>query len=553
MNTEVLIILFFGVIMTSLAVYAATRGKAAPEEKPAESPSPDTKAPTAQDLGAIAEKLESRLENLAHPGDCLQDEDFEKAAAALASDAYTIVQVRNYAMGSNWVLQCIGLEALRRREDSAAILDRTRSRLKNLWAWPLYFAIRFLDEKSDEPEIGNMLTGAQYWWADNAMLCEELGTLFEKRLKAGEEVILGKSFSAADDETRGNIDKFVAALQDRVRQPIQAAIKARSKDSIDRNFLRSSGEILSRDQLRDPVFVTKQISRLKEELIAELTGGRPKSILVVGDSGVGKSALRRLLANELLDAGWHVFKTSATNIIADKVYVGQIEGQVQKLARHASVAKRVAIYVDRLNELDEFGRHSRKDTSILDQLWPMIENQEMFFVSETTPSGLQAMLKRYPSLPTSLKIVKMEPATEAATAEMAGSLLDLVDVELSESRKDEVVAEALQLSQQYLSHKSLPGSVLTLVELSVVRSQRSDDDEPLNRVHVLGALSQISGLPKDVLDERQKLDVDAVRQAFTKRIIGQDEAVECLVERIAMLKAGLTDPSRPVGVFLFAG
>jgi ATP-dependent Clp protease ATP-binding subunit ClpC len=57
----------------------------------------------------------------------------------------------------------------------------------------------------------------------------------------------------------------------------------------------------------------------------------------------------------------------------------------------------------------------------------------------------------------------------------------------------------------------------------------------------------------DVIDDRQSLDLDHVRAAFRKRVLGQDEAIDCLVDRIAMLKAGLVDAGRPIGVFLFAG
>lgn len=547
-------LVLLGIVIAGVAVYAITGGRLAPDkkkdtedadEKPEESKSVD--------LDAIAEKLESPFDKMAHPGDALKNPEFTRAVAALCDDGYTVAQVRNYAQGSNWILQCIGFEALARREDSAAVLERTRARLRNIWAWPLYFAVRFLDTKSSEPEIGNILAGAQSWWAQNAMLGEELGAVFRKRLANGEQVVLGTLYDGLDVDDRKAVDRFVETLSDDVRQPIETAIEKHGKDAIDRQFLRSVGELLTGDRLREPVYLTDQISRLRKEQADEIVDGDPRSVLIVGESGVGKSALRRLLAFSLIDAGWRVFKTSGANIIADKVYVGEIEGQVRKLSQNATVAKRVAVYVDRLNELDELGRHKGKNSSVLDQLWPMIESQEICFVSETTPGGLQAMLRRFPSLPTAMKIVKMDPASESATAEMANSLLDLVDPGASQVQKDEVVAEALQLSQQYLVHKALPGSVLSLVELASIRAKRDRHNRPLDRTHVLEALSQVSGLPRDVLDERQKLDVDTVRDAFARRIIGQDEAVDCLVERIAMLKAGLTDPSRPVGVFLFAG
>ena len=71
------------------------------------------------DLAALADKVEPVMDKLAHPGDILANADFETAVAALASDAYTIDQASNYALGANWILTCIGYEALSRRDDSA--------------------------------------------------------------------------------------------------------------------------------------------------------------------------------------------------------------------------------------------------------------------------------------------------------------------------------------------------------------------------------------------------------------------------------------------------
>ena len=70
---------------------------------------------------------------------------------------------------------------------------------------------------------------------------------------------------------------------------------------------------------------------------------------------------------------------------------------------------------------------------------------------------------------------------------------------------------------------------------------------------MLETLSQLTGLPISILDNRERLDLASIREFFAGRVIGQDEAVDSVVERIAMLKAGLNDPERPIGVFLFAG
>ena len=70
---------------------------------------------------------------------------------------------------------------------------------------------------------------------------------------------------------------------------------------------------------------------------------------------------------------------------------------------------------------------------------------------------------------------------------------------------------------------------------------------------MLATLSETSGLPLHLLDPNTRLDLGSVHAFFADRILGQPEAVACLVERIALIKARLTDPNRPLGVFLFVG
>jgi ATP-dependent Clp protease ATP-binding subunit ClpC len=110
---------------------------------------------------------------------------------------------------------------------------------------------------------------------------------------------------------------------------------------------------------------------------------------------------------------------------------------------------------------------------------------------------------------------------------------------------------ALDAAGRYLSGSGLPGSALLMLKLTALRAK--DAEGPIGPRHILQTLSQLSGLPVSILATREQLDLKAVRNFFAARVIGQDEAVEAIVGRIAMLKAGLGDPNKPIGVFLFAG
>jgi ATP-dependent Clp protease ATP-binding subunit ClpC len=90
-----------------------------------------------------------------------------------------------------------------------------------------------------------------------------------------------------------------------------------------------------------------------------------------------------------------------------------------------------------------------------------------------------------------------------------------------------------------------------MLKLTALRAK--DTDGAIGPLQIVQTLSQLSGLPVSILDASEQLGLKPVRNFFAARVIGQDEAVEAIVGRIAMLKAGLNDPNKPIGVFLFAG
>jgi ATP-dependent Clp protease ATP-binding subunit ClpC len=114
------------------------------------------------------------------------------------------------------------------------------------------------------------------------------------------------------------------------------------------------------------------------------------------------------------------------------------------------------------------------------------------------------------------------------------------------------VPVALSSARQYLSAATFPGSVLDLIKLTANRVLKAGT-AAVQSHDVIVTLAQLTGLPVSILDNKERVDLASIREYFTSRVIGQDEAVSAIVDRIAMLKAGLNDPGKPIGVFLFAG
>src|SRR5262249_4640039 len=159
------------------------------------------------------------------------------------------------------------------------------------------------------------------------------------------------------------------------------------------------------------------------------------------------------------------------------------------------------------------------------------------------------LLQLRPTLRGLLEIVPLAAQSEEETQTLAHALV----AAQAENAVFEVdpgcVAVAVGTVRQYLGSSGFPGSVLQLLKLAVAAAEHDGHD--VTAADILAALSQLTGLPVSMLDHEQRIDLAEIRDFFAQRVIGQDEAVTAIVERIAMLKAGLSDPDRPTGVFLF--
>ncbi|MEO0617204.1 MAG: AAA family ATPase [Pseudomonadota bacterium] len=506
----------------------------------------------ADSFDTLVEKVEGRFERIAHPEEMLNDEDFIAAVNHLVGASYSLEQVGNFATGGNWVLRAIAFEALARGDESGEIVDRAVRATRTVGAYPMYFLVRYLNSRAKIAVVDDIVSAASYWWRDNEIMIAAVSSAIDAQQARGQSVELSARYAALEEDDLANADAFIDSIPDPQGAELKAARNAARAQRVDEHFLRSIGDLVTSPADDLLIYDTDQLVRLQAAFIEDLDAGSIRTMLLVGPSGVGKSVARAKFQNMLLERGWRIVHTSAQQLIADRKYIGEIEGQIKRLVENAAVSKRIAIFVNNLRELHELGRTSGKNASILDQLWPAIEQRQIVLIGEATPAGLQRLVRSFPSLSTRVRVLTMQPSTEVEAAKLANQLLaDLTD-DLDTTARAQVIDESVRLAQQYLGHKSMPGSVLSLLELAALRAER-EGTVPLSRAHVLSALGQVSGLPAEILDDRQGLDVEALRASFRKRVVGQDEAVDCLVERLAMLKAGLSDPGRPIGVFLFAG
>jgi ATP-dependent Clp protease ATP-binding subunit ClpC len=343
-----------------------------------------------------------------------------------------------------------------------------------------------------------------------------------------------------------NDDDDVGEFVDRNGAELGARFVAAYEEWRTLAVLTGFGRVWSRPFDRPPALLAGRRRELVEHVLASLRETPRRSVVLVGEHGVGKTALAKV-ALDRLDAV--VFEATAAQVQAGAVYIGELEGRVKQLGE-ALAGRKVVWSHPELQEALYAGQHSRSPHGLLDAILPYVESGAITIVAEATPSAYDLLTAARPRVASAFDVVRVRALDERDAIAVARHSLehDRLDV----TTDDATLAETFELAQQFLPGVAPPGNLIRLAAATAAETAERGDASFDGR-DVLAKLAAASGLPLALLDPASPLPVAEVRAFFEQRVLEQPEAIECLVERIAMIKAGVTDPTRPLGVFLFLG
>jgi len=481
-----------------------------------------------------ARVLEDRHGTAATPADLLGDPDFEEAVALLCEEEVRIKDVTTLAGHSSRFVAAIAAAALARRADAPKRWrDAALARLQRASDLEIHFLLEALLANYSKPLVARVL--AALGEEPNERIEAMTVAFVRRRLEAGEEVTEDdlKRFVGAGAE--GFVERIAEAVPE-----LQGPVEAWRSSLVDWDFLTYFARILEPGTGSRAAPVGARGAAI--DAIVDAVRER-RSVLVVGRSGVGKSAVIRAALGRLDESGWRAFEATASDVNAGASYIGQLEGRVADIARRLA-RRRVAWVMPAAEDALFAGTYRENPRGLLDAVLPHLLSGDVVLVGEIEPLALDQLLQARPRLAPAFDVVLVEePETEDALA-IARDWAAAAAVDAP----DEILVQAQELAGHFVAGTAAPGGMLRLLKAAAARAAGA-----LTSRTLLEALSASSGLPVRVLDPDAVLDLGEVRAVFEGRVLGQPEAVDCLLERIALVKAGLTDPTRPLAVLLFVG
>jgi ATP-dependent Clp protease ATP-binding subunit ClpC len=463
----------------------------------------------------------------------LADERFQRVADLLSElDDGALLAGSD---GKDGLYAAAALEALRRRAPSQEIARELFEHLERMRGQRAVFLLRALDRHAGEDLLTLVFGRAGKPWTGAAL--ETLRELARRR--RDEPIALG---GVTDDRVDAAVE-LADALGDALPGSVLDALRGLAAPR------RVAGQLRSIARVRRTYEVVEAGAQLLPDegfdrdvaaLAEAVRSGKP--LLVVGERGTGRLSRLRAAAALLASDGWMTFEAGAAEINAGMTYVGELEGRISHLVRTLD-GERVLWIAPSFEALLYAGvTRQNPQGGALDLLLAGMADARVHVAGILAPGPYERLIRARPELRDAFDVVRVEAMDEPRTLALAAAAAPGTD--------PRVLREALALGRHFLGDAALPGALLSLIE--AMRRRRPGAD-PLTMADVLSTITERSGLPASLLDERERLDIDGLRTFFNARVIGQPEAVECMIERVALLKAGLTDPTRPQAVLLFVG
>jgi len=286
-----------------------------------------------------------------------------------------------------------------------------------------------------------------------------------------------------------------------------------------------------------------------------LNGPHRASVLLVGPPGCGKTALVRELARRRREFGLAqtpFWSTNGARLMVGPIGFGMWQQRCQQMCREVSKTHAI-LHLNSLAELLEVGKATRGEQSIGSFLRPWIARGEVLAIAECTPEQLGALERHEPHLLAAFEQVTVPESTPEQTLRILHHVYDaapgrLADHTFAASRA--ALARLHQLHLRYATYSARPGRPLRFLQNLLADSF---PEKTLSDDRVIAAFSRETGLPTLLLDDTLPLDLDQCAGWFAHRVIGQPAGVARVVDLLALIKARLARPGKPLASFLFIG
>ncbi|MBU1365686.1 MAG: ATP-dependent Clp protease ATP-binding subunit ClpA [Gammaproteobacteria bacterium] len=300
-----------------------------------------------------------------------------------------------------------------------------------------------------------------------------------------------------------------------------------------------------------------------ERVIQTLCRRRKNNPLLVGEAGVGKTAIAEGLARKVVEgdvpeilAKANVYSLDMGSLLAGTKYRGDFEQRLKGVLKALQDNPQAILFIDEIHTLIGAGSASGGTLDASNLLKPALSSGQLKCIGATTYTEFRGIFEKDSALSRRFQKIDVNEPSVAETVEILKGLKARFEAHHGIKYSATAISSAVELSARYITDRHLPDKAIDVIDEAGAAQRilpKSKQKKVINKTDIEEIVAKIARIPSQhvTLDDRgalKNLDRDLKAVVF-----GQDKAIDALAQAIKMARSGLGNPGKPIGSFLFSG
>ena len=288
---------------------------------------------------------------------------------------------------------------------------------------------------------------------------------------------------------------------------------------------------------------------------------RKNNPILVGESGVGKTAIAEGLAKAISDGKapeifneYQVMSLDVGSLVAGTKYRGDFEKKMKSMMDYLKKSEKIILFVDEIHTIIGAGSASGGALDASNLLKPALARGDIKCIGATTYKEYRQIFERNNSLSRRFQKVQIEEPSIDQAVEILEGLKNKFEDYHGITYSKEALKSAVELSNKYLQDSKLPDKAIDLIDEAGSQKKLSKTKgKTIRKSDIEALISKITKIPTMQLNASSKENLNSLEGNLKSVIFGQDHAINDVVSAVKTSKAGIGNDEKPICSFLFTG
>jgi len=300
-----------------------------------------------------------------------------------------------------------------------------------------------------------------------------------------------------------------------------------------------------------------------ERVIQTLCRRRKNNPLLVGEAGVGKTAIaeglaRRIVENEVPDIlkDATVYSLDMGSLLAGTKYRGDFEQRLKSVLKELKEAPNAVLFIDEIHTLIGAGAASGGTMDASNLLKPALSSGALKCIGATTYQEYRGIFEKDSALSRRFQKVDVSEPSVEQTIEILKGLKTRFEEHHSIKFSAAAITSAAELSSRFINDRHLPDKAIDVLDEAGAAQRilpKSKQKKVVGKHEIEEIIAKIARIPARTVSHDDKNTLKNLDRDLKATVFGQDKAIDVLARAIKMSRSGLGNPQKPIGSFLFSG